>query len=93
METQDGFVVLAKSGVAKGEVPTCPPSITALRSALISNGVLKDSGNEYALVQDYVFSSPSTAAGVVQGRSANGRVDWKTKEGKTLKNLQEAEAV
>ena len=40
--------------------------------------------------QDYVFASPSAAAGVVQGRSANGRVDWKTKDGKTLKDLQEA---
>ena len=40
----------------------------------------------------YVFASPSTAAGVVQGRTANGRIDWKTKEGRTLKQLQETEA-
>jgi hypothetical protein len=43
----------------------------------------------YLFAQDYVFPSPSTAAGVVQGRAANGRVDWKTKEGKTLKELQD----
>jgi hypothetical protein len=30
--------------------------------------------------------------GVIQGRAANGRVDWKTKDGRTLKELQEAEA-
>jgi hypothetical protein len=41
--------------------------------------------------QDYVFASPSTAAGVVQGRSANGRVDWKTKDGRTLRDIQDAE--
>jgi Domain of unknown function (DUF4357) len=40
-------------------------------------------------IQDYVLPPPSTAAGVVQGRAANGRVDWKTKEGKTLKELQD----
>jgi hypothetical protein len=28
---------------------------------------------------------------VIQGRAANGRVDWKTKDGRTLKELQEAE--
>ena len=43
-----------------------------------------------AYAQDSVFASLSTAAGVVQERSVNGRVDWKTKDGKTLKDLQEA---
>lgn len=44
------------------------------------------------LTQDYSFSSPSTAAAVVLGRSANGRVEWKAEDGRTLKELQEAEA-
>jgi hypothetical protein len=38
------------------------------------------------------FSSPSTAAAVVLGRSANGRVEWKAADGRTLKEIQEAEA-
>jgi hypothetical protein len=38
------------------------------------------------------FSSPSTAAAVVLGRSANGRVEWKAVDGRTLKEIQEAEA-
>jgi Domain of unknown function (DUF4357) len=42
--------------------------------------------------QDYSFSSPSTAAAVVLGRSANGRVEWKAADGRTLKEIQEAEA-
>ena len=92
LETHDGFVVRAGSGAVKGEVPSCHAYLKELRSALIANGVLKASGDGYAFVQDYVFPSPSTAAGVVQGRASNGRVDWKTKDGKTLKELQEAEA-
>lgn len=36
----------------------------------------------------YVFSSPSTAAAVVLGRSANGRTQWKDEKGRTLKELQ-----
>lgn len=90
METHDGFVVRSGSGAVKSEVPSCHAFLKELRSALISNGVLKTAGDGYTFAQDYVFASPSTAAGVVQGRAANGRVDWKTKDGKTLKELQEA---
>jgi hypothetical protein len=92
METHDGFVVRTGSGAVKSEVPSCHAYLKELRAALISNGVLKPTTDGYAFAQDYVFPSPSTAAGVVQGRAANGRVDWKTKDGKTLKDLQEAKA-
>lgn len=92
METPDGFVVKQGSGAVKGEVPSCHAYLIELRAALVSNGVLKLVGSSYEFTQDYVFASPSTAAGVVQGRSANGRVDWKTKDGRTLKELQEQEA-
>ena len=47
---------------------------------------------DHVFTQDQVFQSPSTAAGVIQGRSANGRIEWKTAGGKTLKELQEAAA-
>jgi hypothetical protein len=89
METHDGFVVRAGSGAVKHEVPSCHSYLIELRAALIDNGVLTPSADGYAFAQDYVFASPSTAAGVVQGRAANGRVDWKTKDGRTLKELQE----
>ncbi|MEO8034829.1 MAG: DUF4357 domain-containing protein [Acidobacteriota bacterium] len=78
--------------MVKAEVPSCHEYLKELRSALIANGVLKIAGDGYVFTQDYVFTSPSTAAGVILGRSSNGRVEWKTKEGKTLKELQEAEA-
>lgn len=90
METHDGFVVRVGSGAVKSEVPSCHVFLKELRFALISNGVLQPVGEGYTFAQDYVFASPSTAAGVIQGRAANGRVDWKAKDGKTLKELQEA---
>ena len=43
----------------------------------------------YVFVQDYVFPSPSTAAGVGQGLAAQGLGDWKTKAGKHLKEIQD----
>ncbi len=91
-ETAEGFVVRASSAAVKTEVPSCHAYLKELRVALVENGVLKAAGDGYTFTQDYVFASPSTAAGVVLGRSANGRIDWKTKDGKTLKQLQEAEA-
>lgn len=87
----DGFVVRSGSGAMKDEVPSCHLYLKELRSTLIGNGVLQQSSSGYVFTQDYVFNSPSTAAGVVQGRSANGRVEWKTKDGRTLRELQEAE--
>lgn len=91
-ETSEGFLVQAGSRAEKDEVPSCHDYLRELRRELIRNGVLKRSGGAYEFTQDYVFNSPSTAAGVVQGRSANGRVDWKTADGRTLKELQEAGA-
>ncbi len=40
-------------------------------------------------VQDYAFSSSSTAAAVVLGRNANGLTEWKNKAGITMKELLE----
>lgn len=51
-----------------------------------------DEGAYYRLTQDYTFNSPSTAAGVLLGRSANGRIEWSDAQGRTLKEIQEAES-
>jgi hypothetical protein len=39
--------------------------------------------------EDYTFSSPSLAAAVLLARSANGRIEWKDDQGRTLKEIQE----
>jgi hypothetical protein len=54
-------------------------------------GLLSDDGSMLRLTQDYTFASPSTAAGVLLGRSSNGRTEWKDVKGRTLKEIQEAE--
>jgi hypothetical protein len=58
------------------------------RQELIDLGVLAPQGTDLAFTQDYTFSSPSTAACVVLGRSSNGRLDWKDAQGRALKALQ-----
>lgn len=86
----EGFVVRAGSQAVKDEVPSIHAYLTDLRQALLTQGVLEDSGATYRVTQDYTFNSPSTAAGVMLGRSANGRVEWKDAKGRTLKEIQEA---
>lgn len=43
------------------------------------------------LQEKQLFSSPSYAAAFVLGMNTNGRTDWKNKDGKTLKELEEME--
>jgi len=47
-------------------------------------------GEHYVFTRDVEFSSPSAAATVVHGGSANGLLAWKTRTGKTLKDLEAA---
>jgi len=89
-ESADGFVVRADSQTVKEEVPSIPDYLHELRRTLLEQGVLGDAGEFYRLTQDYTFSSPSTAAGVLLGASANGRTEWKDSKGRTLKEIQES---
>jgi hypothetical protein len=98
-EASQGFVVKAGSQAVAMAVPSMQQHVRGmyeLRQELIGNGVLAPAqggaAEGYRFTQDYVFSSPSTAAAVVLGRSANGRIEWKDEQGRTLKALQEREA-
>lgn len=92
LDSSEGFVVLAGSRAARATVPSCHPYLIELRKSLIDKGVLVTDGETYRLSQDYTFNSPSTAAGVMLGRPSNGRAEWKDSKGRSLKEIQEAEA-
>ena len=64
--------------------PSCHKYLIDLRIFLQEKGVIVQSNNCYQFVEDYVFSSPSTAGGVILGRATNGWTKWKNSEGKTL---------
>ncbi len=91
-EDAKGFVVREGSQLVKDEVPSIHQYMTTLRNDFIEQGVIIENGQHLVFTQDQVFSSPSTAAGVILGRTANGRIEWKTKEGTTLKDIQSANA-
>jgi len=91
-EDAKGFVVLKGSQVVKSEVPSIHQYLSTLRKDLRDQMVIVPQGPHDAFADDHAFESPSTAAGVVLGRSANGRIEWKDKDGKTLKQIQTAAA-
>jgi len=86
--SSDGFVVFKGSKAAGSIVPSMAPSFIAFREKLITEGVLIDKGDFLEFPADFIFSSPSTAAIIIMGRSANGLTEWKMKSGKTLKEYE-----
>jgi hypothetical protein len=51
-------------------------------------GGLQQFDNYILFSDDHIFSSPSTAAVMIMGRNANGLTEWKSKDGKTLKEFE-----
>lgn len=92
LDSPQGFIVRAGATAVKTEVPSINVNLTNLRQTLVQKSVMVDSGSAFRFVQDYTFGSPSTAAGVLLGRSANGRVEWKNAKGLTLKEIQDAQS-
>ena len=78
--TDKGFVVLRGSKVSLKIAPSMKQYACTMfdlrkeleRSGVIANGIFK---------QQYVFTSPSAAASLVQGRNSNGNTDWRTVDG------------
>lgn len=82
--TKEGFVVLQGSHIETIDSQSIPSGIKDMRkSAKI---------DKYGILQeDMLFNSPSYAAAFVVGGSANGLIKWKTKDGKTLKEIEQEE--
>lgn len=89
--TSEGFVVFENSQVADPVTNSYPKTLQKLRDTLISEGIIVKDNDKMILKRDYLFSSSSSAAMIVMGRSANGLTDWKMKSGKTLKDFETGE--
>jgi len=88
--TPNGIVVLATSEAVLEERGSAKkwPSVLVQRNKLIEEGGLVQEGDKYVFVKDTEFSSPSSAAAVIHGGSANGLIAWVNANGKSLKDLQ-----
>ena len=81
----NSFVVLKGSEISVKESNTKGGSA---RVEMLKYCTLRDD-DKYVLNEDFVFDSPSGAAGACLGRSSNGYDVWKTEAGVTLKSYLE----
>lgn len=90
--TSEGFLVFKGSKAAGTITPSMGTNLIQMRDKLIEDEILLDKGEYLEFTDDSIFSSPSTAAGIVMGRSANGLTEWKKKDGTTLKDFESNES-
>lgn len=87
--TSDGFVVFADSSCRKEVVPSAQGTfVTNKREQLLASGILKDDGKHLIFTEDTPFNSPSGAAMVVLGRTANGWLEWKNSNGVQIDQIR-----
>ena len=79
-KTKDGFVVFKGSYVAEKDMKVLYPTVKELRQKI-------KVGKDRLLKDDMLFTSPTYAAAFVIGGNTNGLVDWKTKDGISLKDI------
>ena len=84
--TPEGFVVRKGSIGRRENVPSIIGTAgERLRARLLESGVMRSEGDASVVFErDHLFRSPSMAALSLMGRSANGWLEWKNKDGKTL---------
>ncbi|HYG97491.1 MAG TPA: GIY-YIG nuclease family protein [Terriglobales bacterium] len=89
--TANGFVVFQGSTAVLTERPSADsyPYVLTQRKQLIADGTLVGKNGLLLFTKDTEFSSPSAAAAVIHGGSANGLIAWRAEDGKTLKQLDE----
>lgn len=87
---EDGFVVRQNSMARLEIVASAMDTLAPTRKALIDGGILVEQDGHLRFTQDYLFSSPSGAAAMVLGRTANGWGEWKDKDGRTLNEVKRA---
>ena len=88
--TPNGIVVLAKSQVVAALRPSAKnyPWVINAREQLVKDGVLVPADGHLVFAKNHEFTSPSAAAAVIHGGTANGRTAWRNASGNTLKQLE-----
>jgi hypothetical protein len=88
--TPNGMLVAAGSEAVLKERASAKkwPAVLVQRNRLIEEGVLTEKNGKWVFGKDTEFSSPSAAAAVIHGGSANGLIAWKDKNGKFLKEIE-----
>lgn len=88
--TTEGFVVLKGAVInEKTSEKSLSAGMKKLRDKIFSEGKV----NNLTTTEDILFSSSSAAADFVLGYSASGPRTWKTKDGRSLKEIEDSATV
>lgn len=87
-QVSEGFVVFKGSVINSSISQSCSYRAKKLREEY-KNKIDKN----MTLKETLLFSSPSSASDFVSGYSSNGKISWKTKDGKTLRDLENSEEI
>ena len=90
--SEDGIIVFTGSKCNLMESKTAGSWVEGMRNDLKESGVLIEKDGVLVFASDYIFSSPSASAAVVLARRANGWIEWKFKDGKTLDAVKRQQA-
>ena len=87
--TEDGLIVFAGSVTNHEFTKSTHDYVKAIQEALIEDGVMELVDDEtLRFAKDHVFNSPSQAASLVLARNANGWIEWKYPDGRTLDEVK-----
>jgi hypothetical protein len=87
--TEDGLVVFANSTSNRPEVSSIHEYVSTARKQMLEQGILEIVDDEILrFTKDQIFPSPSQAAAVVLGRNANGWLEWRYPDGRTLDEVK-----
>lgn len=87
----NGFMVSKGSKANREETRTTEPWVIGLRRKLIDDKIMILENGVYVFTEDFIFNSPSAAAATVLARQANGWIEWKNKDGKTIDTIYRVE--
>lgn len=88
--TDEGFVLKKGSQLSKTNTDSIPGKLANIKAHLLKNGSFVEDGDILIATEDILLSSSSYAAAIVAGTSRSGPQSWKTANGKTMKQIEDA---
>lgn len=88
--TDEGFVLKKGSQLSRTNTESAATRVIKIKEQLLADGRLAQEGDHLVLREDFLLSSSSYAAVMVAGTSRSGPQSWITKDGRTLKSIEDA---
>jgi Domain of unknown function (DUF4357) len=87
--TDEGFVLKRGSQLSTNNFASLPGKLSEIKENFLKNGALTENGDKLVAAQDILLSSSSYAASIVAGSARSGPQNWKTVDGKTIKQIED----